>query len=83
MLTAKTFDKKGILWAIRNALIPGLAEVEEIPPIEESLSSYNRANLTGIRPVRFSFENKTFHYRSPHQGYRIAMRKAGELPVRF
>ena len=31
MLTAITFDKKGKLWATRNALIPGLAEVIEIP----------------------------------------------------
>lgn len=31
MLTAITFDKEGRLWATRNALIPGQAEVVEIP----------------------------------------------------
>jgi len=31
MLTAITFDKKGRLWATRNSLIPGIAEVVKIP----------------------------------------------------
>ena len=31
MLTAISFDKHGNLWATRNALIPGLAEVIQIP----------------------------------------------------
>ncbi len=31
LLTAITFDKKGKLWATQNALIPGMAEVVEIP----------------------------------------------------